>query len=67
MFLPKGSREWSLVGAGAAAAILVLVVLGSRYSVHPEGGAAYRLDRWTGAVSACGGTACYSLKEITAH
>ena len=53
---PASKRDWALMGSGAAAAILAIIVLFPRYEVHPTGyGVNFiRVDHWTGATELCG-------------
>lgn len=55
MKLPP-TRDLTLFAAGAAAGIVLLLLIGARYTISPQGdgvGAVFRLDRWTGDVSRC--------------
>lgn len=53
---PANRREWGYLAAGAAAGLLVAVLLAGRYEVVPSGygAVAFRLDRWTGSLERCG-------------
>lgn len=56
---PAGQRDWSLVGIGAAAALIAFMLLTNRYSYQPVSGGDYtppamvRIDHWTGGLSRC--------------
>jgi hypothetical protein len=56
---PANSREWSMVGIGAAAALVAFVLLTSRFEYRPMAGSDFtapgvmRIDHWTGGLDRC--------------
>lgn len=60
---PSGLRDWSMVGLGAALALLVTSLLWTRYEVIPT--RTYnnflQVDRWTGTVASCFNTHCRAV------
>lgn len=53
---PSGQREWGLVAAGAAAALILAAVVTGRYDYRAlpgDGRNVLRIDRWTGQAARC--------------
>lgn len=56
---PETKREWGFLAAGAALSLLILVILGTHYTLAPMGGGlggAFLMDNWTGEVWRCTST-----------
>jgi hypothetical protein len=67
---PSGKREWTFFALGAAAAVVVLALVTSRYEYRNVAGSDYlppgimRIDHWTGSMDRCV-VSCLPVRDKT--
>jgi hypothetical protein len=54
--VPAVTTPWAIIIAGALVAAAIALTNHWSFYPAPQGGLAYRLNRWTGGVIVCGGT-----------